>query len=44
VDTVTHFDLKVVRGGWSLLRRPGLMTREVLAGRRVPWPKPCSCF
>ncbi|RAK66118.1 hypothetical protein DLM85_15600 [Hymenobacter edaphi] len=44
VDTATHFDLKVVKGAWSLLRRPGLMTREVLAGRRVPWPKPLQLF
>nr|WP_262908053.1 DUF3667 domain-containing protein [Hymenobacter sp. 15J16-1T3B] len=36
--------MKVVRGAWSLLRRPGLMTRDVLAGRRVPWPKPLQLF
>lgn len=44
VDTITHFDLKVVKGAWSLLRHPGRMTREVLAGRRVPWPKPLQLF
>ena len=44
VDTVTHFDLKVVRGAWSLLRRPGTMTADMLAGRRVPWPKPLQLF
>ncbi|RTQ45402.1 DUF3667 domain-containing protein [Hymenobacter gummosus] len=44
IDTATHFDVKVVKGAWSLLRRPGLMTREVLAGRRVPWPKPLQLF
>ncbi len=44
VDTVTHFDVKVVRGAWSLLRRPGVMTADLLAGRRVPWPKPLQLF
>ncbi len=44
VDTVTHFDVKVVRGAWSLLRRPGAMTADLLAGRRVPWPKPLQLF
>lgn len=44
VDTVTHFDLKVVRGMGSLLSHPGRMTRDVLAGRRVPWPKPLQLF
>ncbi|MBC8082169.1 MAG: DUF3667 domain-containing protein [Hymenobacter sp.] len=44
VDTVTHFDLKVVEGIWSLLRHPGRMTRDMLAGRRVPWPKPLQLF
>lgn len=44
VDTVTHFDLKVVKGIWSLLGHPGRMTHDVLAGRRVPWPKPLQLF
>lgn len=44
VDAFTHFDFKVVRSLWSLLRRPGQMTAEVLAGRRVPWAKPVQVF
>lgn len=44
VDAFTHFDLKVPRGLWSLLRRPGVMTADVLAGRRVRWPKPFQAF
>ena len=44
VDAFTHFDLKVPRGLWSLLRRPGTMTADVLAGRRVAWPKPFQAF
>ncbi|HEX8386144.1 MAG TPA: DUF3667 domain-containing protein [Rubricoccaceae bacterium] len=44
VDAFTHFDLKVPRSLWSLLRRPGLMTADVLAGRRVRWAKPFQAF
>ena len=44
VDTVTHFDVKVVKGIWALLRHPGCMTADVLAGRRVAWPKPMQLF
>ena len=44
VDAFTHFDLKVPRGLWGLLRRPGAMTADVLAGRRVRWPKPFQAF
>jgi hypothetical protein len=44
VDAFTHFDLKVPLGLWSLLRRPGTMTADVLAGRRVRWPKPFQAF
>lgn len=44
VDTVTHFDFKVVTSAWSLLRRPGVMTADVLAGRRVRWAKPLQLF
>lgn len=44
VDAFTHFDLKVPRSLWSLLRRPGVMTADVLAGRRVGWAKPFQAF
>ena len=44
VDAFTHFDLKVPRSLWSLLRRPGVMTADVLAGRRVAWAKPLQAF
>ena len=44
VDTVTHVDFKVAKGAWSLLRRPGRMSADVLAGRRVAWPKPLQLF
>lgn len=44
VDAFTHFDLKVPRSLWSLLRRPGVMTADVLAGRRVRWAKPLQVF
>lgn len=44
LDAFTDFDFKVVRSLWSLLRRPGQMTAEVLTGRRVPWTKPIQVF
>ena len=44
VDTATHFDFKVAKGAWSLLRHPGRMSADVLAGRRVAWPKPLQLF
>lgn len=44
VDAFTHFDLKVPRSLWSLLRRPGAMTADVLAGRRVRWARPFQAF
>ncbi len=44
VDAFTHFDLKVPRSLWSLLRRPGAMTADVLAGRRRSWASPFQVF
>jgi Protein of unknown function (DUF3667) len=44
VDAFTHFDFKVPRSLWSLLRHPGQMTADVLAGRRVAWAKPIQVF
>ena len=43
-DAFTHFDLKVPRVFWSLLREPGRMTADTLAGRRVAWAKPVQVF
>lgn len=44
VDTTTHFDFKVLKGMGDLLAHPGRMTRDVLRGSRVPWPKPLQLF
>lgn len=44
VESFTHFDLKVPKSLWSLLRRPGAMTADVLAGRRVRWASPFQVF
>ncbi len=44
LDAFTHFDFKVLHSIWSLLRRPGQMTADVLAGRRQPWAKPLQVF
>lgn len=44
VDAFTHFDFKVPRSLWSLLRHPGVMTADVLAGRRMRWAKPIQVF
>jgi hypothetical protein len=44
VESFTHFDLKVPRSLWSLLRCPGAMTADVLAGRRVRWASPFQVF
>ena len=44
VDAFTHLDVKVFRSLWSLLRRPGAMAADLLAGRRVAWAKPFQTF
>ncbi|HEX9953126.1 MAG TPA: DUF3667 domain-containing protein [Rubricoccaceae bacterium] len=44
LHTFTHFDFKVPRSVWSLVRRPGVMTADVLAGRRVGWASPLQVF
>lgn len=44
VDSFTHLDVKVLKSLWSLLRRPGAMAADLLAGRRVAWAKPFQTF
>ena len=44
IDSFTHLDVKVFRSLWSLLRRPGAMADDLLAGRRVAWAKPFQTF
>ncbi|UOQ99101.1 DUF3667 domain-containing protein [Hymenobacter sp. 5317J-9] len=44
VDTVTHFDLRVLRDLWLQLRRPGFLAAEWLQGRRVAHAPPVQLF
>ncbi|MCC2546916.1 DUF3667 domain-containing protein [Hymenobacter sp. BT175] len=44
IDTVTHFDLRVLRDLWTQLRRPGLLAAEWLLGRRVRHAPPVQLF
>ncbi|HEX8329436.1 MAG TPA: DUF3667 domain-containing protein [Hymenobacter sp.] len=44
VDTVTHFDLRVLRDLWHQLRRPGFLAAEWLHGRRVRHAPPVQLF
>jgi hypothetical protein len=44
LDTVTHFDLRVLRDLWLQLRRPGFLAAEWLVGRRVRHAPPVQLF
>ena len=44
VDTLTHFDLRVLRDLWQQLRRPGFLAAEWLQGRRVKHAQPVQLF
>jgi hypothetical protein len=44
LDTVTHFDLRVVRDLWLQLWRPGFLAAEWLQGRRVRHAPPVQLF
>lgn len=44
VDEFTHFDTKIFRSLWLLLKRPGFLTTEFLRGRRVPYMRPLQLF
>jgi hypothetical protein len=44
IDTVTHFDLRVVRDLWLQLWRPGFLAAEWLQGRRVAHAPPVQLF
>ncbi|MDQ2770066.1 MAG: DUF3667 domain-containing protein [Bacteroidota bacterium] len=44
VDTITHFDLRVLRDLWQQLRRPGFLAAEWLAGRRIRHAAPVQLF
>jgi uncharacterized protein DUF3667 len=44
VDVLAHFDSKLLKSGWLLLRRPGLLSTEYLLGRRVGYISPLRLF
>ena len=39
-----HFDGKIFRSVWTLLARPGVLTREYFDGRRVRWISPIRLY
>lgn len=39
-----HFDSKLLRSGWLLFSKPGFLTTEWIAGRRVGYMKPLQLF
>ena len=39
-----HFDYKMLRSGWLLFSKPGFLTTEWIAGRRVIYMKPWQLF
>lgn len=41
---VVHFDSKLLRTGWLLFSKPGFLTAEWTAGRRVGYMKPLQPF
>ena len=44
IESFAHLDSKLLRSFWALLSRPGLLTAEFLAGRRVRYFKPIPLF
>jgi hypothetical protein len=44
IDTVTHFDLRVLRDLWLQLRRPGFLATQWLQGRRIRHAPPVQLF
>ena len=44
IDLFTHFESKVLKTVWLLIRRPGFVTQENLRGVRVPYAKPVQLF
>ncbi len=40
----THFDSRVLRSFWLLITKPGFLTAEFIAGRRVRYFKPIPMF
>ena len=44
LESIAHFDSKLLRSLWLLVSRPGLLSREYLQGRRVRYVAPLKLF
>jgi len=44
LETITHLDSKVLRALWALVRRPGRLSVDYFAGRRVRYVTPLRLF
>ena len=44
LETFTHFDFRSVRTFWTLVSKPGLLTRDFLSGRRKRYVGPIQLF
>src|SRR5262245_7392607 len=44
LETLTHFDFRSLRALWVLVRKPGMLTRDYLDGRRKPYVGPIQLF
>jgi hypothetical protein len=44
IEAFTHFDSKILRTAWLLVSRPGVLSANYLAGRRVRYVNPLRLF
>jgi hypothetical protein len=44
VDVLTHFDSKLLRSLWLLLRRPGMLSKDYFLGCRIAYTSPLRLF
>jgi hypothetical protein len=44
IDIFTHFESKVLKSIWLIIRKPGFLTKENIRGVRVPYAKPMQLF
>jgi hypothetical protein len=44
VETLTHFDSKILRTSWTLVSHPGLLSVDYFAGRRIRYLAPLRLF
>ncbi|MEO8484149.1 MAG: DUF3667 domain-containing protein [Acidobacteriota bacterium] len=44
LESISHFDLRILRSAWTLLTRPGWLTRDYLSGKRRASVGPMQLF